>query len=179
MGCCARAVHPSAAQLAVLARPLRTPHVSRGAPLPCETFSVPQAVRKKLSGRPHAQYSLWWFRSGLQLDPDRVHRRARYRAGKGLRGACMSNTTGPGRGCGGLYVGHNRAGKGLRGPVCRTEPCREGAAGACMLDITVPGRGCGGLYVGQSRAGPGVVCPAGCLVVPRDGEKDAELQHCL
>ena len=57
-------------QIAVFAtnpRPLRNPHVSRGAPLPCETFSVPQAVQEKLSGRPHAQDSICWFRSGLRL----------------------------------------------------------------------------------------------------------------
>ncbi len=34
--------------------------VSTGAPLPCETFSVPQAVRKKLSGRPQSLYSNSW-----------------------------------------------------------------------------------------------------------------------
>ena len=39
----------------------------------------------------------------------------------------MSDATVPGRGCGGLYVGRNRAGKGLRGPVCRTKPGRAGA----------------------------------------------------
>jgi hypothetical protein len=57
-------------QIAVFAtnpRPLRNPHVSRGAPLPCETFTVPQAVQEKLSGRPHAQDSICWFRSGLRL----------------------------------------------------------------------------------------------------------------
>ena len=34
--------------------PVLTSRVVRGAPLPCETFSDPQAARKKLSGRPHA-----------------------------------------------------------------------------------------------------------------------------
>jgi hypothetical protein len=68
---------PQKPLVTVMIDPVQTRTYRRGAPLPCETFSVPQAVRKKffartcvqgtVAGRPYAQYSIRWFRRGLRL----------------------------------------------------------------------------------------------------------------